>query len=196
LIRPINKYIASNESEPRFASHVPLPGEHGSCQTVKARLWHWLSGKSPLTLFGCYLFARQRSKLSLLWRIWGFESPQVSVRSNVHCQGSGRAVRHIAGPRALVLSQPLRARRSGETGIFRASADEVVPHAHHINSRIVLAINPHEAALEVRVTFLLIDLGTRFFCRQIGTLVSSPASLSDEYVCKMLGLANYYTPGS
>jgi len=31
--------------------------------TVKARLWPWLSGKSPQNLFGCSLFARERWNL-------------------------------------------------------------------------------------------------------------------------------------
>jgi hypothetical protein len=33
----------------------PLSSKNGTYKTVKARLWHWLSGKRPYNLFSCSL---------------------------------------------------------------------------------------------------------------------------------------------
>ena len=38
----------------------PLSSECGTCETVKARFWPWLSGKNPQNVFSCPLFARER----------------------------------------------------------------------------------------------------------------------------------------
>ena len=37
------------------------PREYGTHETVKARLWPWLSGKSPQILLGCSIFVRNRA---------------------------------------------------------------------------------------------------------------------------------------
>ena len=39
---------------------IPLSSECGTSKTAKARFWPWISGKSPLNVLRCCLFARKR----------------------------------------------------------------------------------------------------------------------------------------
>jgi hypothetical protein len=39
---------------------LPQSRERGTCRTVTATFWPWLSGKGPLNLLRCSLFARKR----------------------------------------------------------------------------------------------------------------------------------------
>ena len=51
--------LASGEE--REAVSPPPASEYGTCATVKARFWPWLSVRSPWPLVSCSLFARKRS---------------------------------------------------------------------------------------------------------------------------------------
>jgi len=44
----------------RLRLRIPLSSECGTCETVKAILWPWLSCKSPQNISRCSLFARRR----------------------------------------------------------------------------------------------------------------------------------------
>jgi len=43
--------------EPLHISSCPLSGEYGTCKTVMAKFWPWLSGKGPRDLSSCTRFA-------------------------------------------------------------------------------------------------------------------------------------------
>ena len=75
-----------------------LSSENGTCKTVKARFWPWLSGKRPANLSSCSLFSRLRGGAlnsghspflrSFRSKVDGFVPQPQDVNLRVVCQPS------------------------------------------------------------------------------------------------------------
>ena len=50
--------VGDGASAPYAVSISPLSTKFGTCKTVTARFWPWLSGKSPQNRLSCSFFAR------------------------------------------------------------------------------------------------------------------------------------------
>ena len=57
---PLARSMAHTSAVEGIWHMYPLPREYGTCETVKARLWPWLSGRGPYSLWSCPLSFKRR----------------------------------------------------------------------------------------------------------------------------------------